>query len=357
MTPLARRLAGEIAAGGPISVAAFMRAALYDPQHGYYATRAALGADGDFTTAPEVSQIFGELIGLWLVQVWLDLGAPAPFQLVELGPGRGVLMADALRAARVRPAFLEAARITLVEVNPALRDAQRARLADHAITHVARLEEAPEGPMLLVANEFLDCLPIRQFVRAPGGWREKLVGLDAEGGLCFGLSEPLGRAAPVPPALLSSAPEGAVAAIAPELPALIGAIARRLHAAPGRALFIDYGYARADGADTLQALSRHRKVHPLDAPGEADLTAHVDFAALSALATDVGLRVDGPAPQGAFLTALGAPARAAALTRAHPDRAAILKAGLDRLIARDQMGDLFLALAMGSPGAPPAPGF
>lgn len=355
MTPLARRLAGEIAAGGPISVAAFMRAALYDPQHGYYATRAALGADGDFTTAPEISQIFGELIGLWLVQVWLDLGAPSPFQLVELGPGRGVLMADALRAARVRPGFLEAARITLVEVNPVLRDAQRARLADHAITHVARLEEAPEGPMLLVANEFLDCLPIRQFVRGPTSWHEKLVGLDQQERLCFGLSEPLGLSAPVADA--ARAPAGAVAEVAPELPGLMAALAHRLRAAPGRALFIDYGYAQSEGADTLQALSRHCKVDPLAAPGEADLTAHVDFAALGALAREAGLTVEGPAGQGDFLTRLGAPARLAALASAHPDRAAMLKAGLDRLIARDQMGDLFLAMAIGSPGAPPAPGF
>ena len=355
MTPLARRLEHEIAAGGPISVAAFMRAALYDPQHGYYATHAALGADGDFTTAPEVSQIFGELIGLWLVQVWLDLGAPAPFQLVELGPGRGFLMADALRAARVRPAFLKAAQITLVEINPALRDAQRARLGDYAIAHVSRLEEAPEGPMLLIANEFLDCLPIRQFVRAAGGWREKLVGLNAQGRLCFGLSEPLDPSPPHSGA--AGAPEGAVAEVAPELPSLVATLARRLHASPGRALFIDYGYARPEGADTLQALSRHQKVDPLAAPGEADLTAHVDFAALGALAREAGLRVDGPARQGDFLTGLGAPARLAALCSAHPDRAAMLKAGLDRLVAPDQMGDLFLAMAIGSPGAPPAPGF
>jgi NADH dehydrogenase [ubiquinone] 1 alpha subcomplex assembly factor 7 len=355
VTPLAQRLAAEIAAGGPISVAQFMRAALYDPQHGYYATRAALGAEGDFTTAPEISQIFGELIGLWLVQVWLDLGAPAPFQLVELGPGRGVLMADALRAARVRPAFLEAARLTLVEVNPALREEQRARLRGHAVSHVARLEEAPPGPMLLLANEFLDCLPIRQFVRAGSVWREKLVGVGADGALRFGLSEPLAGA--MPAAAAAHAPEGAVAEIAPELPALVDVVAERLHAAPGRALFIDYGYAATEGADTLQALARHSKVDPLAAPGEADLTAHVDFGALARLARERALQVDGPLAQGAFLAALGAQARGRALCAAHPGKAAMIQAGLDRLVAPEQMGTLFLAMALGSPGAAPAPGF
>jgi NADH dehydrogenase [ubiquinone] 1 alpha subcomplex assembly factor 7 len=351
MSALGERLKALIAADGPMSVEAFMQAALYDPEHGYYVCARPLGADGDFTTAPEISQIFGEMIGLWLVQSWLDLGAPSAFHLVELGPGRGTLMADALRAAKVRPAFLAAARLVLVEVNPHLRAAQAVALGDHGPSWVANLAEVPDGPMLLVANEFLDCLPIRQFVRDPDGWREKLVGLGPDGALSFGLS-PLLPA----PAVLTGAP-GAVAEVAPGLAPLAADIARRLCAAPGRALFIDYGYGAPEGADTLQALARHEKVSPLAAPGQADLTAHVDFGALARALTADGAVVEGSIGQGAFLTALGARARLAQLSAAQPDKAAMLARGLDRLIAEEQMGALFLALAASSPGALRAPGF
>ena len=360
-------LLARIGADGPMSVAEWMGACLLDPRHGYYATRDPLGARGDFTTAPEVSQVFGELIGLCLAQAWLDRGRPSPVRLVELGPGRGTLMADALRAARALPGFLDAATLHLVEASPVLREAQGRTLAAHAPNWHDRLEEVPEGPVLLVANEFLDALPVRQFVRSGPAWRERVVGLvrgaiedaapDAEpagpsAGLAFGLSPPL-----APPFLadrLGDTREGEVVEWRPAVPALMAEVERRIAAHGGAALLIDYGGWRSRG-DTLQAVRAHAPADPLDAPGEADLTAHVDFEAAARAAP--GLAASGLTAQGVFLERLGATARAQALARdLTGERLAQAVAAHRRLTHPEEMGTLFKALGLTGRAEPALPG-
>lgn len=345
---LKQKLIDHIKEIGPMTVAEYMAACLYDPENGYYATRPALGDDGDFITAPETSQMFGELMGLWCAHEWDVSLNKAAFNLIELGPGRGVLMQDALRATQRLEGFHEAKTLILVETSPPLRDAQAERLPD--AEWALRLEDAPPGPSLIIANEFLDCFPIRQFVRGDDAWHEKLVGLDEADDLVFGLSAPI------------TAPEGdesagAVREIAPALEGFMYEIERRLHEAPGRALFIDYGYVRPESADTLQALKGHRKVDPLEAPGEADLTAHVDFARVAQLADAAGLQVHGPIGQARFLRGLGIGVRADALSRANPEHAPRIARQLQRLTGEDQMGALFKVICLSSPGLPPPAGF
>lgn len=348
MNQLAKKLVEHIKEAGPMTVADFMAACLYDPEHGYYATHPAIGGAGaDFLTAPEASQMFGELVGLWCAHEWDALGRPA-LNLIELGPGRGVLMEDAWRATRRIEGFHEASTVIFVETSAVLRDEQ-ARRVPHA-DWAARLEDAPPGPSLIIANEFLDCMPIRQFMRGEDGWHEKLVGLDEAGRLTFGLSAAI-------PAGDDETPEGAVREIAPNLDSFMYEIERRLHAAPGRVLIIDYGYAAPEGADTLQALLRHQKVDPLDAPGEADLTAHVDFARVAHLAREAGLQVAGPATQGWFLKALGIDMRVEMLTRANPPHTQRVQRELERLTSPEQMGALFKVICLSSPNLPPPAGF
>ena len=351
MSALADILRAQIAADGPMSVARFMQLCLSHPDHGYYTTRDPFGAAGDFITAPEISQMFGELLGLWLAQVWMDMGAPSPVRVVELGPGRGTLMADALRAARAAPGFVDALQVWLVETSPALRVAQT-RVVPLA-RHAASLEDVPEGPTLLVANEFFDALPIRQFVRAGGAWRERVVALR-DGRLVWGLGPAHPGAGP------EDAAEGAVIERAPLAEAIARAIGERLSAHGGAALALDYGAAPGDrpGGDTLQALRAHAPADPLETPGAADLTAHVDFSALAAALAAGGARVAPLATQGRLLGALGLDARAAALAAAHPDRAAEIEAARRRLSAPEAMGTLFKALAATGPDHPvPPPGF
>jgi len=345
---LGQRLIEHIRENGPMTVAEFMAACLYDPEHGYYATRPAIGGVGaDFLTAPEASQMFGELIGLWCAHEWAAMGKPA-LNLIELGPGRGVLMQDALRATQGVAGFHDAANIVFVETSAPLREAQadRAPQAEWAL----RLEDAPPGPSIIIGNEFLDCLPIRQFVKGEDSWREKLVGLTENEELTFGLSAAL-------PAPDSDDEIGAVREIAPALDSLIYEIERRLHEAPGRALFIDYGYVQSEGADTLQALRAHAKVDPLEAPGQADLTAHVDFARVAQLAGEASLDVAGPATQAQFLRSLGVEVRAAALTKDNPGQAERVARELRRLTHSEEMGALFKAICLSSPNLPPPAGF
>jgi NADH dehydrogenase [ubiquinone] 1 alpha subcomplex assembly factor 7 len=344
---LRRKLIDHIRDNGPMTVADFMGACLYDPKFGYYATRPAIGGESaDFLTAPEASQMFGELIGLWCAHEWDALGKPA-FNWIELGPGRGVLMQDAQRATQRIDGMHENSNIVLIEMSAPLRDEQASRIenAEWAV----RLEDAPPGPSLIIANEFLDCLPIRQFVKGEEGWHEKLVGLDDGDQLAFGLSAALPGE--------SEDEVGAVREIAPALESVIYEIERRLHDAPGRALFIDYGYVRPEGADTLQALQNHKHVDPLAAPGEADLTAHVDFARIAHLAANAALQVHGPVTQGAFLHALGVEVRAEALMRANPAHAERLTRELKRLTDAEQMGALFKVICLSSPGLPAPAGF
>ncbi len=358
-TPLAAELKALIAADGPISVGRYMALCLGHPRHGYYMTRDPLGARGDFITAPEISQMFGELIGLWAVATWQQMGAPAAFRLVELGPGRGTLMADALRAARLVPAFGAAASIDLVEMSPVLRARQAETLAGLATpAWHERLDSVPDGTAIVIANEFFDALPIDQFVRGREGWHERRVGLDAAGELAFGLDpSPL----PAIAALAAHFPPARMGDVVERLEGgAVQALATRLATQGGAALVIDYGHGAHGYGDTLQAMKAHGFVPPLETPGEADLTAHVDFAALARSAKTAGARAFGTLTQGDFLARLGLGARAARLQRDQDaaGRAAIVEAA-ERLAGTGagQMGTLFKVLGLADPALGPPPGF
>ncbi len=359
MSELAARLLKRIARQGPITVAEYLAEALTHPRQGYYMSGDPFGARGDFVTAPEISQMFGEMIGLWCADTWQRLGAPAALTLVELGPGRGTLLADLLRAARVVPGFREALDLHLVEVSPALRALQVQSLDGVGATWHLSLAEVPQGqPLLLIANEFFDALPVRQFERTPEGWRERLVGLTPKGdALAFGLSPPAPHAEALLPEALRDAAPGAVAEVAPAALSLAAEIGRRLVEDSGAALIVDYGYAAPDGRPTLQALRRHQREDVLAAPGEADLTAHVDFGALARTARQAGAETWGPAPQGDFLEALGIATRAERLAAgADPAQAAEIRAALHRLTAPEEMGTLFKVLVLSPPGLGPLAG-
>ena len=341
------KLAAEIAQNGPLTVAQYMTACLHDPKFGYYATRPALGEAGDFVTAPLVSQMFGELIGIWAASAWRLMGEPEPVRLVEMGPGDGTLMDDLLRAGRALPGFLEAADVWLVETSAPLRARQAERLGGK-VRWAQSLDDVPGGaPLLLVANELLDCLPARQFVRTAVGWAEQVVGLDDSGALCFGL---VPAAAPLP-----DAREGEVAEVSGPQAALGAALGERLARDGGAALLIDYGRAAPGFGDTLQALKRHEKVDPLACPGEADLTVWADFPAVMAAAEAAGAEA-AILTQAAFLARMGVGERAEALVRARPDKAAVIGRQLHRLVGGDQMGELFKACCLHSPDWIP-PGF
>lgn len=362
MSPLGQILARRIRQTGPLTVDEFMAEALGHPEHGYYRTRDPFGAEGDFTTAPEISQMFGELLGLWCVEMWRAMGSPTAVHLVELGPGRGTLMADALRAARLRPDFRAAAAVHLVETSPALRELQAATLrrAEPTLAPLWHdsLAGVPSGPLLLIANELFDALPIHQFQRTPEGWRERMVDWDPAGDrLAFVLGPASTALALLAPAQ-RAAPIGAIAEVSPAALALAAEIARRVLADGGAAIIIDYGPMESAAGDSLQAVQRHRPVDPLAAPGEADLTAHVDFAALGRAAREIGAAVHGPVTQGGFLAALGLELRAATLLqRASESQAESLRAAVRRLLGPDEMGTLFKALAIAAPGLPVPPGF
>jgi NADH dehydrogenase [ubiquinone] 1 alpha subcomplex assembly factor 7 len=349
MTPLARLLTQRIRETGPITLADYMAECLLHPVHGYYTTRDPFGTKGDFTTAPEISQMFGELLGLALAQAWLDRGSPAPFTLAELGPGRGTLMADILRATKGVPGFHAAAQVLLVEASPVLRDRQAATLSSYAPTWVDRIEDGPDGPLLLVANEFLDALPVRQFQHGPRGWHERLIGLRDDT-LSFGLSAPLPQVPETP--AFQNAPDGTLVEDNLTARVAVAAVASRLARHGGVAYWIDYGGWRSQG-DTLQALRQHKPDDPLAHPGQADLTAHVDFEPLAALAPAFAYDM-----QGAFLTRLGIDARAERLAQ-NLTGAALEShwAAHRRLTHAEEMGSLFKVLAITSAGAPPPPGF
>ena len=355
-TPLGRRLAARIAAEGPIGLDAYMAACLFDPEHGYYTTAPVFGGAGDFITAPEISQMFGELIGLSLGQAWRDQGAPGRIALAELGPGRGVLMADLWRAAGKVAGFCDAADLWLVEASPRLAAIQAERLAAAAPRFLAEAAALPEAPLYLVANEFFDALPIRQFLRTPEGWAETVVGLGPEGALCPGR---VPVAAGLPRAIAArtrATPPGTILEHCAAAPAIIAEIAGRIARHGGAALIIDYG--GWDGAgDTLQALARHSPADPFAAPGTADLTAHVDFAPLAAAARAAGAEASGPVAQGTFLDRLGIGLRAEVLARGLTGAAlAAHRAATARLTGAEEMGTLFKVLAIHPRGAPPPPG-
>lgn len=363
MNALGQRMARLIASQGPLSIAQYMTLALHDPKHGYYATHNPLGRTGDFITAPEISQIFGELLGLWIVQCWRDQGSPKPACLVELGPGRGTLMADALRAARVAPDFLSSIEVVLVEASPALRDIQRATLT--GLTHtvpalrwVERLDDSLRDRLLfLIANEFFDALPVRQYVKTERGWCERMVVASGEDRLSFALA-PVPAAGLIVPAERGHAEDGAVYEMSPAAIAIAEEIAQIVATHGGAALIVDYGYgAEADYGDTLQAVKAHKYSAVLDTPGEADISAHVDFAALAKAAVRSGAKAYGPVPQGTLLERLGLNERTNELARTNPKDAGTLRAEAERLLGAHEMGTLFQALAIVPDGAPSPPGF
>lgn len=364
-TPLAHHIAELIAETGPITVSQFMGLALGHPRHGYYMTRDPLGAKGDFITSPEVSQMFGELVALWLADCWMrqktNMDAPERFHLVELGPGRGTLMADALRAMKSVPGMAAAASVHFVETSPALRAEQQARVPN-ANWH-DRFADVPEGPTFLIANEFFDALPIRQFVKTPQGWCERHVAL-AEGTtpdaahFDFALSPVPLKDETVIPEAARSAPEGSIAELSPASIAIAEEIAARIAKHGGAALIIDYGHAKSAAGDTLQAMRGHGFADPLENPGEADMTAHVDFEMIAAAAKSAGCAAFGPVEQGRFLLDIGIEARAASLARnATPAQARDIESALRRLTAPDQMGSLFKVLGLLPAGAAAPAGF
>jgi NADH dehydrogenase [ubiquinone] 1 alpha subcomplex assembly factor 7 len=355
---LGRLLARRIALTGPISISDFMTEALGHPRLGYYRRAMPLGAAGDFTTAPEVSQMFGELLGAWLADRWQAMGRPSVVRLIELGPGRGTLLADALRATRSVAGFHTALTLHLVETNAPLRALQQNALGAFRPTWHDTLGEVPEGPTLLVANEFLDALPVRQFQKTAFGWAERMVALAPDGEtLAFTLTPgPSPFANLLPDAVRTGdAPSGSVAEVSAGAAALASDIGARLMQQSGWALLVDYGRDASALGATLQAVRSHQGANPLDRPGETDLSAWVDFEAIARPAHAAGAHVFGPVSQRDFLLRLGIEQRAATLRRnANAAQGAAIDAALARLIGPDQMGSLFRVLAMGDSRIVPA---
>ena len=355
---LADELAAAISRDGPISVARYMNAALQDPRFGYYTRRDPLGAAGDFITAPEISQMFGEIIGLWFADLWQRQGRPSPGRLVELGPGRGTLMADLLRAARALPGFRAALELHLIESSPVLRAKQAWKLADRLPEWHERFDQVPEGPALVMANEFFDALPVHQVVKVGDRWHERLVDSDGAGGFRFTHGASPSPLANYLPPRAATAPPGSIAEMGLEGRKLMGEIAARVARHGGGALIVDYGPARDGFGDSLQAVKNHRPHPVLADPGTADVTAHVDFAALAEAARAEGAEVFGPAPQGAFLFRLGVELRAKNLkAKASAADAQAIDDAVRRLTAAEAMGRSFKVLAVVPPGTTQLPGF
>jgi SAM-dependent MidA family methyltransferase len=348
MTRLAGRIRERIAADGPMTIADYMAMCLFDPRDGYYTTREPFGVQGDFTTAPEISQMFGEIVGVWMVAAWQALGSPRPATIAEIGPGRGTLMRDLLRTiSRLAPQLESGSQVVLVETSPRLGEEQRQTLGDRAAGAVwtSTLDDLADRPLLVVANELFDAIPIRQFVKTPTGWRERMVGLDDEGGLGFfagvaSLDDTL-----LPPSA-AAAPDGTIVEFAPARAAMMDAIAARMARRGGAGLFFDYGHLAAAVGDTLQAVRRHAYDPVLAHPGEADLTAHVDFEALAGEAGRHGLATS-MSTQGDFLLRMGLLERAGRLgADADEARRAAIRAEVERLASPAEMGDLFKVLAI-----------
>ncbi len=355
MSELGAHIKALIAEEGPISVERYMELALSHPQHGYYMNRDPFGAAGDFTTAPEISQMFGELLGLWAAEVWTLMGRPDPVRLIELGPGRGTLMSDALRAARVVPDFRAALDVTLVELSPALAEIQHETLltAGAPISWASNFADAPEGPAIIIANEFLDALPVRQYVRSHNRWRERVVWVDRAGQLAFAP----GRQPE--PFIHATGEEGDIIETNPTAHRLMYELAGRLVKQGGLALFIDYGHAVTSLGDTLQAVRGHRIVDPLVEPGDCDITAHVDFAAMARSARAAGAAVYGPIDQGDLLREIGVDTRTQALAQRTPDRAEEFEQARRRLVGKEvgEMGGLFKAMVVANRNLAVPPGF
>jgi NADH dehydrogenase [ubiquinone] 1 alpha subcomplex assembly factor 7 len=361
MPPLEFEIRRRIAAAGPMPVSEFMALCLSDPRHGYYTTRDPIGARGDFITAPEISQMFGELIGLWMAAVWNRMGEPSNVRVIELGPGRGTMLADALRAAKVLPGFVDAIVLHLVEVSDILH-AQQERTLQQVPTprfwHRA-LSEVPAGPAIIVANEFFDALPVDQALKQEDGWHERRVGVGADGALAFDVAPAAIAHMPPLPAAVREAPTGSIVEWRSDTTAL--EIGRRIAHDTGAALVIDYGHAQSAAGETLQAVGGHAFAEVLRAPGTVDLTAHVDFEALARDIEAMGAKSFGPLAQGEFLRNLGIETRAAALKSKAPTPAAAaeIDSALARLTGagRGGMGALFKAAAYAHANLGTPPGF
>ncbi|MCB1447920.1 MAG: class I SAM-dependent methyltransferase [Rhizobiaceae bacterium] len=360
-TPLAGKIRAIIAAHGPISVTDYFALCLADPEYGYYRTRDPFGRGGDFVTAPEISQLFGEMVGVFLVHAWeRHLRPQNHVRIAEIGPGRGTMMADMLRTIRkLAPDLYAAASVHLVETSPALRAVQEKTLGEHAgkVAWHDGFDEVPPGFLLLAANEFFDAVPIRQFVKTKAGFRERLVGLGRDGDLTF-----LAGAGGLDPALLppghAAQPPGSIVEVAPARAAIMQMICDRLFQGGGTAVVIDYGHLEAGFGDTLQAVLKHRFDPPLAHPGEADLTSHVDFETLADVARARSVSVSGMGTQGEFLLGLGLLERAGALGRGRSEREqADIRAAVERLAGDGpgRMGELFKVLAVSSPAVALAP--
>ncbi len=359
-TPLASKLKEQIRRNGPISVAAFFRACLQDPEHGYYVTRNAIGAEGDFITSPEISQVFGELLGLWSAVVWQQMGSPDKVNLIELGPGRGTLMSDALRATSHVPTLSKALSVHLVETSKPLAEAQRRALQTRAsaMTWHNNIETVPKGPAIILANEFLDALPVNQCVFQKGEWLARTIGLNTDGGFVFvtgetasDASHPQSLTQPTPPPK-----DGDVFEHQTGARALLQALARSRDGNPWACLFVDYGHTEARMGDTMQGVKQHRHVSPFETPGETDLTIEVDFEQLARTCRDLGLAVDGPITQAEFLGRLGIIERASKLMHSNPEKAADIEASVARLMAPGGMGTRFKVLGVRSADLAPLPG-
>ena len=359
-SPLETEIRRLIAAAGPMPLAEYMTLCLSDREHGYYTNHDPFGARGDFITAPEVSQMFGEMIGLWMAAVWKQMGSPENLRIIELGPGRGTMLKDALRAAKVLPNFLEAAVIHLVEISPAL-EAQQQRTLEALPMPIywhPSLADVPPGIAIVVANEFFDALPIHQAVKTEQGWHERRIDIESTGRLAFTVApEPIPHFDTLLPPPLRSAPDGSFFEWRADNVVL--ELGKRLMRDGGAALVIDYGHTQSAVGDTLQAVGRHAYADPLSAPGTIDLTAHVDFQALTSAVEAMGVNGYGPVTQSQLLRRLGIMTRAASLKTKVPDAAADIDAALKRLISEGEagMGALFKAAAFAQPSVGAPPGF
>lgn len=350
ITALNEIIRAKIKADGPITIADYMELCLTHPQYGYYMKQDPLGAAGDFTTAPEITQAFGELIGLWAVETWRHLGSPGSFTLCELGPGRGTLMSDALRAAQMLPEFGKAAQVHLLEASPFLREKQQSALAAHNPTWIDTLEQLPDQPIIIIANEFFDALPVRQFQRVPDSWKERRIAVGPQGTFVFTLASS-------PEAPTYEMDDGMVMETSPASVDMISRLARPIVKNRGAALVIDYGDDEVYG-ETLQAVANHRGAHLLSTPGMADITAHVSFMPLANAVRKIGCRVYGPIEQGEFLLALGLKERTEQLcAKANEEQQRSLKAALHRLTAPEAMGKLFKVMSFSDKATLAPPGF
>lgn len=357
-SPLLDLIRSRIAQHGPMGLDEYMALCLGHPQHGYYMTRDPFGAGGDFTTAPEISQLFGEMIGVWLADLWIKFGKPSDFILLEVGPGRGTLMADIMRATKRVPGFHDAAKIHLMEISPVLRNAQSKVLVNYETRWIDGLEALNSAiPVFVIGNEFLDALPVRHFVRKGETWAERVVGLGEGNTLQFGLKdadyvglESLGDRQ-------LKVKDEEILELSPAVSGFIKTVNELLIKQSGAALFLDYGYAKTAAGETLQAVRSHRFENVLEHPGESDLTAHVDFENVGRLAKQDGVFIHGPIEQGIFLKNLGIEFRAqklidglqlnsSSVCGVDEPQIEMIKSGLHRLIDTDQMGSLFKAIAL-----------